>query len=120
MTKEKEYVCILDCYFELMPKSKGSYYKISDKELNKLIVSYRVLENEMNFVKHQTSYYMDRQCKRISELKRKNHVYKIELGRCVRKLTRIYEKQLQVAVLAYALGKLDMKPHEYVDTWRQV
>lgn len=60
-----------------------------------------------------------KEAEKTEHYKKLAHTYKVELGRCVRKLTRIYERQLEVAVLAYAFGKLNMQPHEYVDMWRQ-
>lgn len=118
---KKEYpsVCILDCYFEQMNK-EGSYYRISDKELALLVGRVNALEHEKDIVINRSNYHYRRMDKEIKKWRTLAHVYKIELGRCVRKLTRIYEKQMQVAVLAYALGKLPEKPNEYVDRWRQV
>lgn len=85
----------------------------------KLIEIIRDLESENYILRNDRNYYYN--LSRKSDFYRyKAHVYKIELGRCVRKLTRIYEHKMQLAVLAYVLGKLPEKPHEYVDRWRHM
>lgn len=90
---KKEYpsVCILDCYFEQMNKD-GSYYKISDKELSLLIARVNATEHELDIVINRSNYNQRRADKEIKKWRTLAHIYKIELGRCVRKLTRIYKQ----------------------------
>lgn len=119
MNKEEFYVCALDCYFEAI-NDDSTYYKINDEELSKLIVRIRQIEFERDSIKNAWRRYKKIYDEEIKKLKHEKHVYKVELKRCVRKLTRIYEKKMQIAELAYSLGNLPEKPHEYVDRWRQM
>lgn len=97
----------------------GRYYECT-KEIHSYIMQ---LDRELIFYKlgyEKTLKINAHLSKKVKHYYTLAHVYKVELGRCVRKLTRIYEKQMQLAVLAYTLGKLPEKPHEYVDRWRQM
>lgn len=64
--EEKPKVCILDCYFEQL-NDDGSYYKISDEELSKFIVSIRAMEEEIGLIKRRHNYlmkiYAEKDCK---------------------------------------------------------
>lgn len=120
MTK-KEYpsVCVLDCYFEQMNKA-GRYYKISDKDLSKLIINIREIEFEREKEKVRFERYARICNKRIKKLERERHVYKIELGRCVRKLTRIYENVYRASFIGYIMGITDTKADESVDLFKRM
>lgn len=112
-------VCILDCYFEQMNKD-GSCYKISDKDLSKLVINIREIEFEREKEKARFERYAKICNKRIKKLEREKHVYKIELGRCVRKLTRIYQYVFKAGVLGYVTGITDINGSESVDLFKRM
>ena len=118
---KKEYpsVCILDCYFEQMNKD-GSYYKISDKDLSKLVINIRELEFEREKTNARWNRYSRICNKKIKKLEHEKHVYKVELGRCVRKLTRIYQNVFKAGVLGYVTGITDITGRESVDTFKRM
>ena len=128
MNDEKEYIAILDCYFEYLNDINAveRYYKISDTELSKLCVKVRTIEHEKASAKTYYNYVLRELKSDIKELKKQNHVYKIELGRCVRKLTRIYQKLYKYAYLTYAFNLVTANPYEiikpdaFVDMFRNV
>lgn len=119
MKKEDAYICILDCYFEPINKDL-SYYKISDKELTRLVAEVRSLELEKDIMKGRYEIYIKRYVERIKKLEHDKHVYKIELGRCVRKLTRIYKRIYEVCVIGNIFGSLDIKPKDCVDIYKRM
>ena len=118
---KKEYpsVCILDCYFEQMNKA-GSYYRISDKELSLLIARVNATEHELNLVINRNNYNQRRADKEIKKWRTLAHVYKIELGRCVRKLTRIYEEVYAIGALLHFVYHNDCKPEDLVDSFKSI
>lgn len=84
--KDKTYFAIFDEYLEEVPNKEGCYY-ITDNVLTKFVYQVRHFELMQEFSD-----------KRIKNLNKKvkhyytlAHTYKIELGRCRRKLTRIYK-----------------------------
>lgn len=111
--EEKPKVCILDCYFEQLD-NEGSYYKISDEELSKFIVSVRAMENEIRLIKNRHNYLMKINEQRLKHYYTMQHVYKVELGRCRRKLTRIYRYMYRMAFKLWVTHSIDYKPSELV------
>lgn len=118
---KKEYpsVCILDCYFEQMNKN-GSYYRISDKELAILVARVNTLEYEKNIVINRSNYHYRRMDKEIKKWRTLAHVYKIELGRCVRKLTRIYEEVYAIGALLHFVYHNECSPQNLVDSFKSL
>lgn len=111
--EEKPKVCILDCYFEQLD-DEGSYYKISDEELSKFIVSVRAMEDEIRLIKNRHNYLMKIDAEKLKHYYTMQHVYKVELGKCRRKLTRIYKHIFTFAMPLWTLGKIDRTPSELV------
>ena len=118
---KKEYpsVCILDCYFEQMNKD-GSYYRVSDKELSLLIARVNATEHELNVVINRSNANQRKADKEIKKWRTLAHIYKIELGRCVRKLTRIYENVYKTTFISYFSGRINMTPKECVDIFKHM
>lgn len=48
------------------------------------------------------------------------HTYKVELGRCVRKLTRIYQNVFKAGVIGYIMGITDSSGKESVDMFKRM
>ena len=115
--KEYPYICILDCYFEQMNKD-GSYYRISDEDLSKLVINIR----EIEFTRDKEIARFKRYAKicnnHIKKLERERHVYKVELGRCVRKLTRIYQEVLAIGYLLHYINGNECSPKDLVDSFK--
>ena len=86
--KSLEFIELCDIYFE---KIADDVYTINEAELLKLINRH---EYEIRFMKGANNK-LEKQLKLQTQYKLhyKNlaHIYKIELGRCRRKLTRIYK-----------------------------
>ena len=116
---KKEYptVCILDCYFEQMNKA-GSYYRIKDRELALLVARVNALEHEKNIVINRSKYHYSRMDKEIKKWRTLAHVYKVELGRCVRKLTRIYQEVLAIGYLLHYIYGNECSPKDLVDSFK--
>ena len=85
--KENEYVVIGNIYFTKVDEDK---YIITDEELSKLIIKYRTLESFFENKYNRYNKYREQAEKRIEYYHTLAHTYKVELGRCRRKLTRIY------------------------------
>ena len=104
--KENEYVVLDDVYFT---KVDGDKYIIEDKELSKLIVKYRCLEREYKNVCDCSKRYYKQYKERVKKYYDLAHTYKIELGRCRRKLTRIYRAfdTLKIEMLKQYIFKYD-------------
>ena len=119
MEKEELYYCVLDCYFKALDDDL-SYYKISDKEISKLIINVRELEFERNQSNARWKRYSKTCNEKIKKLEHEKHVYKVELGRCVRKLTRIYQNVFKAGVLGYVMGITDIKGSESVDLFKHM
>lgn len=113
--EEKPKVCILDCYFEQLD-DEGSYYKISDEELSKFIVSVRAMEDEIRLIKNRHNYLMKINEQRLKHYYTMQHVYKVELGRCRRKLTRIYKRLFDYHYCDFGDVK---RAKKYVEEWRK-
>ena len=113
--KDKVYFAIFDEYLEEAPNKEGCYY-ITDNVLTKFVYQVRHFELMQEFSE-----------KRIKNLNKKvnhyytlAHTYKVELGRCRRKLTRIYEKIYYSAFANYALGLSDKRAKEIVDIFKKL
>ena len=116
MNKEdKTYFAIFDEYLEEVPNKEGYYY-ITDNVLIKFVYQVRHFELMQEFSD-----------KRIKNLNKKvkhyytlAHTYKVELGRCRRKLTRIYKKIYQDAFANYVIGLTNMRAKEVVDIFKNL
>ena len=110
--KENEYVVIDDIYFT---KVDGDKYLITDGELSKLIIKYRCLEREYK----NLQYYSKRHIEGIETKAKKYytmaHVYKVELGRCRRKLTMIYKEIPAVDIDLDRVGILRISFKKFVN-----
>lgn len=110
--KQNEYVVIGDIYFTKVDEDK---YIITDAELSKLIIKYRTLEMDLERSRDWYNRYTKRTETKIKHYYTLAHTYKVELGRCRRKLQRIYERIRKDALACYVLGIIDCKPNELVD-----
>ena len=89
--KNDEYVTILDCYFKVVYNQEETKYIIGDEDLARLVERVHTMERVNKRIHERHECYYKYANEKINELKKEKHVYKIELGRCVRKLTRIYK-----------------------------
>lgn len=106
--KENEYVVLADIYFTKVDEDK---YLITDGELSKLIIKYRTLEMDFERARNwQKKYYKQTQ-ERIKHYYTIAHTYKVELGRCRRKLTRIYRvfNDIETEMVTRLIGKCDYR-----------
>ena len=75
------------------------------------------LEEQYYKLSQEVMYY-----KKLSEKteywRYKAHVYKIELGRCVRKLTRIYQEVLAIGYLLHYIYGNESSPKNLVDSFK--
>ena len=85
--------------------------------------------NESEYIYHlENAYYeMSRKLneyekleEKVKRLQHEKHMYKVELGRCVRKLTRIYETVYNAGFLGYVMGISDITARESVDTFKRM
>lgn len=113
---DKTYVCILDVYLEEKYSDKGTYYLIEDKQLADLIVRVRQLEFEKDAANRRNVQIQKRLATKLDRATKKAHTYKIELGRCVRKLTRIYKRLFDYHFCDY--GDIE-RAKNYVEDWRK-
>lgn len=106
--KENEYVVINDIYFTKVDENK---YIITDEELSKLIIKYRNLEMDLERSRNWYNRYTKRTETKIKHYYTLAHTYKVELGRCRRKLTRIYRvfNDIQADVVIRLIDKCDYK-----------
>ena len=85
----------------------------------KLIEIIRDLESENYILRNDRNYYYN--LSRKSDFYRhKAHVYKIELGRCVRKLTRIYQNVFVAGCLYHLFSGTEKSGKEYVDILKRI
>ena len=123
---DKESICVLDIYFEHYDNfkyNKEMYkdaYVISGKDLGLLEDKIMAIEYRGKFFEKQYTKCVDRYENKIAYYKNIAHVYKIELGRCIRKLTRIYKKLYRDSFLTYALGLTKIKPADFVRRYKNV
>ena len=93
---DKESICVLDIYFEHYDNFK--YNKEMYNEFGR------------KFFEEQYRKCVDRYENKIIYYKNIAHIYKIELGRCVRKLTRIYklfDKYIFTVFKHYPIGSAE-------------
>lgn len=106
--KSLEFIELCDVYFE---KIAEDMYAINEFELLKLIKRH---EYEIRFMENANKK-LETQLKLQTQYKLhyKNlaHVYKVELGRCRRKLTRIYKvfNDIEVQTVTKLIGNCDIK-----------
>lgn len=113
--KDKTYFAIFDEYLEEVPNKEGCYY-ITDDVLTKLVYLVRHFELMQEF-SDKREKNLNKKVKHYYTLA---HTYKVELGRCRRKLTRIYEKIYYSAFATYALGLSDTRAKEIVDIFKKL
>lgn len=113
--KDKVYFAIFDEYLEEVPNKEGCYY-ITDDVLTKFIYQIRHLE----FMKEFSDQNIRKLNRKVKHYYTLAHTYKVELGRCRRKLTRIYEKIYYSAFANYALGLSDKRAKEIVDIFKNL
>lgn len=106
--KYESYVCVLNCYFKALDGDM-LYFKISDKELSKLMTNVEKIKFER-----------DSNDEKIKRLQHEKHMYKVELGRCVRKLTRIYEELYAIGALLHFVYHNDCTPKDLVDSFKRL
>ena len=109
--KDKTYFAIFDEYLEEVPNKEGCYY-ITDNTLMKFVYYVRHIELMQEFSE-----------KRIKNLNKKvkhyytlAHTYKVELGRCRRKLTRIYRSLFEYVY--FNVGDIETTK-KHVEHWRK-
>lgn len=119
MDRKDLYMQILDCRFEAL-NDDLTYYKISDKELNKLILNVSEIKHERDVADSRYKRYATVCHRKIKRLEHEKHVYKVELGRCVRKLTRIYQNVYKAGLLGYVMGISDIRAKESVDVFKRM
>lgn len=110
--KENVYVVIDDIYITQINEDE---YMLTDAEVTKLIAKYRQLEFRYDQLWNKSKKDNMRAEKNIDYYRNLAHTYKVELGRCRRKLQRIYERIRKDALACYVLGIIDCKPNELVD-----
>lgn len=106
--KENEYVVLLDIYFKKVDKNN---FMINKEELSKLLEKYEYLENRYKMQKIWNERHAKQFEKRIKHYYTLAHVYKVELGRCRRKLTRIYRvfNDIETETVTRLIGKCDYR-----------
>lgn len=104
-------ICINDLYFE------------DSEDIRKL--NEYVIQLEMEKTGYKAFYRKVLQKNEL--LKRRNeklhtkcHVYKVELKRCQRKLTRMYKELYNIAFINYAYCKSNVKPKEVIDILKKL
>lgn len=110
--KENEYVVIDDIYFT---KVDGDKYLITDTELSKLIVKYRCLERDYEGLRSKFRKNTKRYEEKIKHYYTLAHTYKVELGRCRRKLTMIYKEIPAIDIDLYGEGILRVSFKKFVN-----
>lgn len=105
---EDEYVVLLDTYFKRVDKNN---FMINLEELSKLIAKYDDLEHRYKMLKIRYNKHSEQYEKRIKHYYTLAHVYKVELGRCRRKLTRIYKvfNDIELQTVTKLIGNCDYK-----------
>ena len=93
--------------------------KVENLSRNELILYLRELESENYVLRNDRNYYYELS-RKAESYRIKAHIYKVELGRCTRKLTRLYKKLYNYAFACYALRLTDMKPDKLVNEFRNV
>ena len=84
MTINNIFLEVLD---ENVIKMEDGYYKISDESLTRIIMKIIDFQYRNRRLKMLADSYKDK----YNRYKMKAHIYKVELGRCRRKLTNIYK-----------------------------
>ena len=90
---------------------------VNEKSKDKLIEIIRDLESENYVLRNDRNYYYELS-RKADFYRNKAHVYKVELGRCVRKLTRIYKEVLAIGYLLHFAYDYDCRPEELVDSFK--
>lgn len=83
----------------------------------KLIEIIRDLESENYILRNDRNYYYNLS-RKSAFYRYKAHIYKIELGRCVRKLTRIYQEVLAIGYLLHYINGNECSPKDLVDSFK--
>lgn len=109
--KDKTYFAIFDEYLEEVPNKEGCYY-ITDDVLTKFVYQMRHLE----YMKEFSDKRVKNLNKKVKHYYTLVHVYKVELGRCRRKLTRIYKRLFNHFYCDF--GDVE-GAKSYVDYWRK-
>ena len=106
--KENEYVVIDDIYFTKVDEDK---YLITDGELSKLLEKYECLERRHKKLIERVLRYTTAMEAKVEKYHTLAHTYKVELGRCRRKLTRIYKvfNDIEVQTVTKLIGNCDYK-----------
>ena len=94
-------------------------YNYEERTKDELLKYIYDLEEELCKYKTQSNYYK-KEAACALKYKERAHKYKIELGRCVRKLTRIYKKVYTTAILAYVYGRTELCAREIVDVFKHM
>lgn len=109
--KDKVYFAIFDEYLEEVPNKEGCYY-ITDNTLTKFVYYVRHLELMKEF-SDKREKNLNKKVKHYYTLA---HTYKVELGRCRRKLTRIYKRLFDYNYCDF--GDVE-GAKRYVEYWRK-
>lgn len=112
---DKEYFAIFDEYLEKVPDKEDCYY-ITDNTLVHFIYEMTLLERQKS--KAENSLYRLR--REVKHYKTLTHTYKVEMNRCVRKLTRIYDKIRRYAMMNYVYNVGAPKPDEVVKLFKEM
>ena len=93
--------------------------KVENLSRNELISYLRELESENYVLRNDRNYYYELS-RKAESYRIKAHIYKVELGRCTRKLTRIYQRLYRYAYLTYSFNLTSVKPDEFINIFRNV
>ena len=94
---------------------KIHYHDVDGRSYEELIRYIRDMEKEIYRLTNDRNYYKNI-CKNAIKYKSLVHVYKVELGRCRRKLTRIYKRLFNHFYCDF--GDVE-GAKSYVDYWRK-
>lgn len=92
-------------YIDIINKQK--------KEIDNLQIEIILLQKENKSLKNKI-------IRRNKRLVKQKHIYKVELGRCVRKLTRLYEYIHTLAYLRHEFNEDYPYPDDVVATYKNV
>lgn len=94
---------------------KIHYHDVEGRSYEELINYIRNMEKEIYRLTNDRNYYRTL-CKKAKHYYTMQHVYKIELGRCRRKLTRIYKRLFDYHYCDF--GDVE-RAKSYAEEWRK-
>jgi len=107
----KDMICINDIYFD------------ENEDIKKLALYVCELERKSNFYEKGYKKVLklnDELNIKIRRLRKINHIYKVEMNRCVRKLSRIYNQLHLDIFLTNTLGLTNTNPDDFVGRYKNV